>query len=128
MFVMVLTNHMTRYARDVRDWYGSTWAMFTYLLQLPLPVEFTMEKLLIGMGLKVKKEIKKGIWQPTNDSDLKVFSRRALTALPKWNEKPQPLTKSQRGHFFKGRRQRRNVKNVPLTTFSGVVNDCTRLD
>ncbi|MAZ23669.1 MAG: hypothetical protein CMB22_02540 [Euryarchaeota archaeon] len=47
-----------------------------------------MEKQLIGLEVKLKKETKKGIWQPTNASDLKVFSRRALMALPKWNETP----------------------------------------
>ena len=72
------------------------------------------------------KDKKKGIWRPTKDSDLKVFSPLLLTGLPGLKHTLGHPTRLRGARFF--RKRAVNVKKPPLMTFLGVPDDRTSMD
>ena len=82
-----------------------------------------MEKKSIGVGLKLKNEIKIETWQPTNDSDLKVFTPRLLTGLLTLKLGPETNGKLKRVTLLKKRIGRKLNLNYRRSS-----NDGTNMD
>ena len=116
---MVSMKPMTVFAILAKELSANTSVKYTSLPQLHQQEVCMMEKRLIGLGVKLKKEKKKGIWLPINDSDLKVFSRRALMALPKWNGKPLPTHEIKAGTLLQGPKSEKKRKERALNDVLG---------
>ena len=116
---MGLMKLMKVFAMGVGELFVNISVKYMSLRQLHQQEVCMMEKRLIGLGLKLRKETKKGIWQPTSASDLRVFSRRALNGAAKMERDASTSHEIQAGTLLQGPKSEKKRKERALNDVLG---------